>query len=202
MKNKFKLVSVLGMVSIFLLLAFKPLSEKQVIVIDAGHGGKDFGATSGEVMEKEIVANIANKIIELNKDENLEIVLLREEDNFVDLKTRVEKINSLKPNLVISLHVNNSRNINVNGVEAFVSKENKFYEESYKHAEGLINKVSNNNLAKRDVKEAPLFILKNSNCPAVNLELGFISNEKDREYITSKKGQTELAAQLVKYLTK
>ena len=163
---------------------------------------KTFGATSGEVMEKEIVANIANKIIELNKDENLEIVLLREEDNFVDLKTRVEKINSLKPNLVISLHVNNSRNVNVNGVEAFVSKENKFYEESYKHAEGLINKVSNENLAKRDVKEAPLFILKNSNCPAVNLELGFISNEKDREYITSKKGQTELAAQLVKYLTK
>jgi N-acetylmuramoyl-L-alanine amidase len=202
MKNKFKLVSILGIVSIFLLVAFKPLNEKKVIVIDAGHGGKDFGATAGEVMEKEIVDKIANKIKTLNKDENIEIVLLREGDNFLELKERVEKINSLNPNLVISLHLNMTKNESTNGVEAFVAKDSKFFDESFKHAEGLINEVSNNNLAKRSVKEASLFLLKNSNCPAVNLEVGFMSNPKEREYLISEKGQNEIASNVISYLKK
>jgi N-acetylmuramoyl-L-alanine amidase len=202
MKNKFKLVSIFGIASILLLLAYKPLNEKKVIVIDAGHGGKDFGATVGEVMEKKIVENLANKIKALNKDKNIEIVLLREEDNFLDLKERVDRINALKPNLVISLHVNNTKNEAVNGVGAFVSKENKFQEESHKHAEGLIEMVSNDNLAKRGVKEAPLFILANSNCPAVNLQVGFLSNTKEREYLTSEKGQNEIASNVISYLKK
>lgn len=158
MKNKFKLLLVLGMVTIFFLVAFKPLGEKKVIVIDAGHGGKDYGATSGEEMEKKIVANLANKIKALNTDKNIEIVLLRENDNFMDLNSRVEKINSFKPNLVISLHVNSTKNEEVNGIEAFVSKENMFYDASFKNAEGLINEVSNDNLSKRNVKEVRLYI--------------------------------------------
>lgn len=202
MKNRIKLLSVLGIVSIFLLVAFKPLNEKKVIVIDAGHGGKDFGATAGEVMEKEIVEKIAYKIKALNKDENIEIVLLREDDSFIDLKARVEKINSLKPNLVISLHVNNTKNETPNGVEAFVCKDNVFLEESKKHAEGLVNEVSNDNLVKRGVKEASLFILKSSNCPAVTLEVGFVSNVKNREYLISEKGQNEIASNVVKYINK
>ena len=202
MKNKFKLVSVLGVMSIFLMLAFKPLNDKKVFVIDAGHGGKDHGASAGEVLEKDIVEKIANRIKALNKDENIEIVLLRENDNFMELKTRVEKINSIKPNLLISLHVNNSKNIDVNGVEAFVSKENKFYEESSKHANGLLDEVSNGKLNKRKVKEASLYVLKESNCPAVNLELGFLSNENDKEYLLSESGQTEIATQIIKYFKK
>lgn len=200
MKVKSKLLSVLGIVSIFLLVAFKPLGEKKVIVIDAGHGGKDFGASVGEVLEKEIVEKIANKIKALNKNENIEIVLLREGDNFLELKERVDRINVLNPSLLISLHTNFVKLESTNGIEAFVSKDSKYYNESFNHAEGLLNEVSNNNLAKRDVKEASLFILKNSNCPAVNLELGFLSNPKEKEYLSSEKGQDEIAASVISYL--
>jgi N-acetylmuramoyl-L-alanine amidase len=83
-----------------------------------------------------------------------------------------------------------------------VSKDSKYYNESFKHAEGLINEVSNDNLAKRSVKEASLFILKNSNCPAVNLELGFLSNPKEKEYLSSENGQNEIAASVISYLEK
>ena len=200
MKVKSKLLSVLGIVSIFLLVAFKPLGEKKVIVIDAGHGGKDFGASVGEVLEKEIVEKIANKIKALNKNENIEIVLLREGDNFLELKERVDRINVLNPSLLISLHTNFVKLESTNGIEAFVSKDSKYYNESFKHAEGLINEVSNDNLAKRSVKEASLFLLKNSNCPAVNLEVGFMSNPKEREYLVSEKGQNEIAASVISYL--
>ena len=202
MKVKSKLLSVLGIVSIFLLVAFKPLGEKKVIVIDAGHGGKDFGASVGEVLEKEIVEKIANKIKALNENENIEIVLLREGDNFLELKERVDRINVLNPSLLISLHTNFVKLESTNGIEAFVSKDSKYYNESFNHAEGLLNEVSNNNLAKRDVKEASLFILKNSNCPAVNLELGFLSNPKEREYLISEKGQNEIASSVISYLKK
>lgn len=200
MKVKSKLLSVLGIVSIFLLVAFKPLGEKKVIVIDAGHGGKDFVASVGEVLEKEIVEKIANKIKALNKNENIEIVLLREGDNFLELKERVDRINVLNPSLLISLHTNFVKLESTNGIEAFVSKDSKYYNESFKHAEGLINEVSNDNLAKRSVKEASLFLLKNSNCPAVNLEVGFLSNPKEREYLISEKGQNEIAASVISYL--
>lgn len=202
MKVKSKLLSVLGIVSIFLLVAFKPLGEKKVIVIDAGHGGKDFGASVGEVLEKEIVEKIANKIKALNKNENIEIVLLREGDNFLELKERVDRINVLNPSLLISLHTNFVKLESTNGIEAFVSKDSKYYNESFKHAEGLINEVSNDNLVKRDVKEASLFLLKNSNCPAVNLEVGFLSNPKEREYLISEKGQNEIASSVISYLKK
>jgi N-acetylmuramoyl-L-alanine amidase len=202
MKNRFKLLSVLGMVSIFLLVAFKPLNDKKVIVIDAAHGGKDSGATVGDVSEKDIVDKIAIKIKELNKSENIEIILLRESDDFIGLKERVEKINKINPDLLISLHVNNTSNVTANGVEAYVSKENKFLEESFKYANGLLDEVSAGKLNKRKVTEAKLYVLEGSNCPAVNLQLGFLSNKKDKKYLISESGQTEIATYIIKYFSK
>jgi N-acetylmuramoyl-L-alanine amidase len=50
------------------------------------------------------------------------------------------------------------------------------------------------------VKDANLYIIKNSKCPAVLLEVGYLSNEKDKAYVTSEKGKNEIANGILKFL--
>ena len=195
-------LAVLGLLAIFLSFAFKPLPlrDKKTIVIDAGHGGKDFGAHIGVQQEKKIVENIANKINLLNGKNEIEIILLRKDDNFLELSERVSKINKINPSLVISLHVSSSQNLNENGVNAYVSKQNVFYEKSKENAKNLVDKISNKKLAKGEVKEADLFVLKNSKCPALLIEIGYLSNENDRTYLISENGQNEIANKIVEFI--
>jgi len=202
MKNKMKFLAVLGILTIFLSLAFKPLNDKKVIIIDAGHGGKDFGAQISGEFEKKIVENIANKISLLNGKGEVEIVLLRENDSFIELSERVTKINNINPSLLISLHINASKNIAENGVSAYVSKQNIFYEKSLESAKTLVEKISNEKLAKGEVKDANLFLIKNSKCPALLLEVGYLSNENDKTYITSENGQNEIAKKIFEFIKK
>lgn len=197
-------LAVLGLLTIFLSFAFKPLplSNKKTIVIDAGHGGKDSGAQIGIEQEKKIVENIANKINLLNGKDDIEIILLRKDDSFMELNERVSKINKINPSLVISLHVNASKNQNENGVNAYVSKQNVFYEKSKESAENLVDKISNEKLARGEVKDANYFVLKNSKCPALLVEIGYLSNENDRTYLISENGQNEIANKIIEFIKK
>ncbi|WJS95810.1 N-acetylmuramoyl-L-alanine amidase [Flavobacterium johnsoniae] len=199
MKTKIKFLVVLSLV-VFAFMAFKPV-DKKIVVIDAGHGGDDFGASLNGLQEKIIVETIAKKIKAQNKNENLEIVLLREGDHFMELSERVSIINNLKPDLVISLHVSVNPNNKTNGVQAFISSKKTFYDQSKEMAESMIDNIAaTGNLAKRRISEAPFYILKNSECPSMFLEMGFLSNENDRSYITSEKGQDEIATKILESL--
>lgn len=198
MKTKTKILGVLAVLGLFVIFAFKPLNDKKVIVIDAGHGGHDSGAMIDGFEEKAIVEKIGKKIKALNKDENVEIVLLRDGDHFMGLSERVSVINNLKPDLVVSLHVNANKDTEKSGLEVYVSNKNEqFKQVSTMKAEKLLSNISNQSLAKGEVKEAPFYIMKNSNCPAVLIELGYLSNDKDRNYITSENGQNELATKIL-----
>jgi N-acetylmuramoyl-L-alanine amidase len=198
MKTNIKISGILSAaLLLFCLFAFKPLEEKKVIVIDAGHGGDDLGAAMYGFQEKTISEAIAKKIKAFNKDSNLDIVLIRDSDISMDLHKRVSLINSLKPDLVISLHVNASKEAQANGVDAYISSKNEFYEKSKESAERIVNGISGDNLLRRRVNEAPFYILKNSNCAAITLLMGFLSNNKDREYLTSEAGQNEIAANIL-----
>lgn len=193
MKNKMNHFAILGVLAIVLSFAFKPLHHKKTIVIDAGHGGKDFGAQNETASEKKIVESIANKIYSLNDKNDIEIILLRKDDSFVELNKRISKINKIHPDLMISLHVNSSTNSNENGVIAYVSKQNEFYGKSKEEAQKLIDKIANDKIAKGEVKEANMSLIKNSKCPSVLLEIGYLSNENDKSYLTSENGQNEIA---------
>jgi N-acetylmuramoyl-L-alanine amidase len=199
MRTKIK-VLVVFCLAIFGFMAFKPL-DKKMVIIDAGHGGYDVGADIKGFEEKAITESVASKIKELNKNENVVIVLLRDGDTSMDLKERVFRINNLKPDLVISLHVSSTANEKPNGVGAYISSKKKFYDHSKEIAENIINKIAaTGNLSKRYVSEAPFYILKNADFPMVHLEMGFLSNEKDRSYITTEKGQTEIAEKILESL--
>lgn len=195
MKKKIR-ISLVLITALFGLFAFKPL-DKKIIVIDAGHGGDDFGATVNGLQEKTIVDNIAKKIKSQNKNENLEIVLLRDGDHEMELNKRVSIINTLNPSLVISLHINSSENFSKNGVEAYVSANPKYFDQSKANAEIVVDKVAGSYFSKGEVEKASFYILKNSNCPAMTLEIGYLSNINDRTYLATEKGQTEIADKIL-----
>lgn len=190
MKNIFKII---GLVFLTITLAFTS-SDKKIIVIDVSHGGYDNGISIGELNEKEITLNIAKKIKELNKNANVDIILTRDSDKFVSFNKRTKSINKVRPDFVISLHINSNEDKGQNGMEIFVSNKNKQKVKSEKLALDIYNSFDNRN---REINKADFYLLKNINYPITLVELGYLTNEKDREYLTSENGQLELATSLL-----
>ena len=193
MKSKVKILSFIGVLALTLSFTSNPTHEKKIIVIDAGHGGKDSGVHLDGFSEKVITEEIAKKIQLLNKDGNFQIVLLRDGDNFIDRNDRVTKANELKPDLLISIHVNITNDEAEKGAEVYVSNKNRFYKESSELAEKLINSLASTN----KVKEGNFNIIKDVKCPGLLLEVGYLSNIDDRAYITSDAGQNEIATKIL-----
>ena len=182
------LLSILG--SLLICLSFIPKAKK-IVVIDVSHGGMDRGSIHDNILEKDIVLSIANKVQELNRNGKIEIILTRQTDLFISLTDRVKFINSQTPSFLLSLHANFSGKRDVNGFELFV-KENFMTEESLQMATLLENQYPKE-IRKRNISAGNFHLLKNSNRPSALLELGFLSNANDRNYLLSDKGQWEIA---------
>lgn len=197
MKSKISFL-ILGGAFIFMFaFVLKPDVNQRTIVIDAGHGGDDVGATFDGKHEKDITENIAKYVSALNNEKDLKIILLREGDQSLSVKDRAVRINKIKPDLVLSIHLGAAMDPAMNGVNAQVSPKNAYYNQSKQVAKDLVDQISALPLAKGKVidTERP-YIIKTVNCPAVILDAGFISNEKDRKYISSENGQKEIAEKI------
>ncbi|MGB9696779.1 MAG: N-acetylmuramoyl-L-alanine amidase family protein [Ignavibacteria bacterium] len=100
-------------------------SKLDVIVIDAGHGGKDPGTIGiSDTREKDIVLAIANKLKQIisNNYKDIKIVMTRETDEFIELKERGIIANSNNGKLFISIHCNARKNVenDKSGFEIYV----------------------------------------------------------------------------------
>jgi len=182
---------IFGLLLLLFTYSFSHAGEK-IIVIDVSHGGKDDGFAIDGFKEKDLAFEIAMKIVALNKADDVKIILTREGDYFVSLKDRVEQINSLNPDYVISLHINSHEDVEVNGIEFFVSANNDFGEESKVLAQKIEDSLSNE-FASKGVKHANFYILKNVKTPITLIEMGFLTNPDDWKLLTSVEGQDKIA---------
>ena len=199
-----KAVTLLLVVTAVLSLAFtNPEPLRQInVVIDAGHGGNDFGMTIDAHTEKAIVEQITNKIRLLNRNENIVIHLTRTVDHTMTFDQRAAFINAIKPDLVLSLHVNGNKNADASGMEFYVSKENTAYARSHELAGLLDKKFSDANLfTSRGVKEAGFMLLRKSEAPTVLVEMGFLSNAMDRTVLTDESGQNRIAELILEFIS-
>ena len=198
LKRTFKSVIALALfAAIFTLSSFKDSKPQLVVVIDAGHGGHD----SGSLIEKDVVLQISNKLLRYS-DKKIKIIETRNSDKYLSLSERVDFINQQKPDLVISLHSNFSPDAELNGVEAFYFDKNDHHEKSYEFSKILLENQLNQFSDHGKVKIAGFYILKNVECPGVVLELGFISNEKDKAILTNDNHQETIAKSLHESLLK
>lgn len=199
-----KLIKPFALLTVGVCFAFalpKTGESKRInVVIDAAHGGKDFGAAHDAFTEKQITDAIASKISAMNTDKEVVLHFTREGDKFVDLNERVETINSIKPDLVLSLHVNYAKLEEASGMEFFVIKDGKNSAKSTMYATRLSDKFEDKGFKIRGVKTAPFYTLVKSEVPAVLVELGFLSNETDRSYLTNEDKQDQIAGIVAEFL--
>ncbi|MFY7844913.1 N-acetylmuramoyl-L-alanine amidase family protein [Chryseobacterium gambrini] len=167
-------------------LSFSPV-DKKLIIVDAGHGGNDMGANRYGIYEKDIVLNIGKEIQKFNNSQDqYEVILTRDNDTYSQLSDRTTLINKLNPEMVISLHVNSSPK------PESTEQGAELYTQNTEGSKKLADRISKKfNTLK--IEEKNLHILRESKAPTVLMELGYINNTKDREYLTSEKGQKEIA---------
>jgi N-acetylmuramoyl-L-alanine amidase len=204
MKKPTQLFLLLTAIISFAFVNPKPSEPRQInVVIDAAHGGNDFGAVSNTINEKQIVEQIANKIKSLNKNKNVVIHFTRNSDELLTLQERTQIINTTNPDLVLSLHVNSSPDTKKSGVEFFVAnKDLALYEKSNDLAIKLSSEFSKNStLTIGKISNAPFYILKNATAPTVLIELGYLSNEKDKKYLTNEKEQDKIAENILEFVS-
>ena len=156
------------------------------IVLDAGHGGKDVGASYKDIYEK----NINLKITQILKNEleknGAEVILIREGDYDLstpntrrrkrsDFDNRIKLINTSKADFYFSIHLNYFNNSIYKGAQVFYNKDFKENEILAKNIQKSLNK-------KRKVKllNNNLYMYNKLKIPGVLIECGFLSNPTDR----------------------
>jgi N-acetylmuramoyl-L-alanine amidase len=121
------LFSLFCLISLDLQAASDKVHTKSfVVVIDAGHGGKDSGAIGPSgIQEKDIVLAIARRLRDFIRAESgMKAVMVRNDDHFVDLKQRAEIAQKAQADLFISLHADAYEDGAVKGSTVFVLSEN------------------------------------------------------------------------------
>lgn len=194
MKN---LSKIFGLVAVLILVMSFASSNKKTIVIDVSHGGKDAGALVNGIEEKDIILDIAQRIQKLNTNQNTEIILTRDIDEFLSLSERTEKINEIKPDYVISLHANQVANENVNGIQIFLADNDQRFDKSGELAIKLLQSFTFSNV---EIKKGDFYILKNIDAPGALIELGFLSNAEDFQNLTTENGKQKLALSILNAL--
>ena len=245
MKTKYLLPFVLFTI-VLTFTSSKSLDNKQpsdtfIIIIDAGHGGKDSGTPGTKrykTAEKDIALDVSlalGKMI-INKMPYVKVIYTRTKDVYPTLKGRSKMANNKEADLFISIHCNaQPKGGSAYGSETFVlglhknaanlevaKRENSViflednYEENYKgfdpnSPESLIGLILSQEeyleqsielanyietefkvTAKRKsrgVKQAGLYVLAYTYMPSVLVELGFLTNKKEEDYLNSAKGK-------------
>ncbi|MGM0636218.1 MAG: N-acetylmuramoyl-L-alanine amidase [Bacteroidota bacterium] len=181
---------------VLLLLVSIPLSAQQnspLIIIDIAHSSIDQGTTANSDSERELLKGIAGEIESFNETSNLKFHLIGLND--MSLSERIQKLNSLQPQLVISLHINTAEDEGKSGTEIYYT-ENQFKEKSVNLAQIIERSINQTALPVNQIRKSGYKLLKEVQAPAIMVELGYISNASDRAYLKSKKGQQEIAKRL------
>jgi N-acetylmuramoyl-L-alanine amidase len=87
-----------------------PVTQARGIVIDAGHGGYDFGIAYGNLNEKDISLSLARDLGAVLSKKGKKVFLIRKADQYVSLSDRIHFVNQRSPDIFISLHASMSRN--------------------------------------------------------------------------------------------
>ena len=246
MKYKFLLSVLLVNLLPMALIAQTPTGyELKRVIIDAGHGGKDPGAI-GTGRHKDTEADVALSVSIKLRDyileyyDNVEVIMTRDEDKFIELRQRTKIANEAKADLFISIHCNTNGNTGARGTETYVigvtkeksnlevaKRENQVitleddYEEHYEgfdpsapetmvglsmmHQTYLNNSIEFADLVQkqftervgrknRGVKQAGYWVISYTMMPSVLIELGFISNHEEEDFLNSEKGQVYMAS--------
>lgn len=190
-------------------MAFSPWEDAHTLVIDAGHGGFDGGAsgTSGTT-EQHINLSVAKRTQALAGFLGIPTVMTRSdedalgyqpgrtirENKVADIKTREKIVNDTTDPIFISIHLNKFEDGKYWGAQVFYSKHNdesKLLGETMQQC--MIDGLNKEN--HREAKQAAdtIYLMKKLNCPAIVVECGFLSNPAEEQLLQKPEYHKRLA---------
>lgn len=212
MSRKIKRVFLAILLALVILIIMKGIlfpgfnfkSLEKVIVIDGGHGGKDPGTIgfSGNY-EKNINLEVSKKLKKKLKSNGYKVILTRDSDEYVDNLVRAKLANKKKARVFISIHGNAMENNNsTNGIQVLY----------YPNRESTIGDLNNNELAqimmkslingtgandKGIIEREDLIVLNQTKMPAIIIECGFLSNEKEEKLLLTDDYQNKMVDSII-----
>ena len=162
----------------------------KVIVVDAGHGGRDSGCKGGGLMEKNLTLAIAKYTAVELANLGATVLMTRKDDSYPTLDERSQLANRNRADLFISIHINSpGGNSPIGGTEIYYHMQDgiaKLLGECIMNGMQQTAKLPNLGVkSDRKLYRSGLAVLRNSKMTSVLVEVGFITNARDRGKMTS-----------------
>ncbi|MBL7220748.1 MAG: N-acetylmuramoyl-L-alanine amidase [Phycisphaerae bacterium] len=174
------------------------------VVIDAGHGGRDPGASYYGYREKDIVLDVALMVSEILRASGIDARMTRGTDTFIELNDRAALAREVGAKLFVSLHCDAAPNRRARGFTIYAPRDRMRQASSF--AAAMERSMLTTNMASRGIRAAGFRVLVRTKCPALLLEMGFLSNRYDARLLASKSYQRAVARAaadaVTAYLTK
>ena len=169
-----------------------PLENRRCVIIDAGHGGEDGGASTREgVLESNINLQIALRLNDLMQLLGIQTKMIRTQDISVytqgetiaakkvsDLKNRVKTVNETQNALLVSIHQNHYAQSQYSGAQVFYAQTQGSKDLAQQLQSALVSAV--NPGSKRMCKKSEgVYLMRNIQCTGILVECGFLSNPEE-----------------------
>lgn len=180
-------------------------NKELVVVIDPGHGGFDPGKIGvNKVLEKDINLSISFKLKELLEKDNIKVIMTREEDKGlyhandrdkkrIDMQRRVVIVNESNALIAVSIHQNSFSQESSRGAQVFYhqnSTKGKILAETIQEQLKETLQDGNHRIAKSN---ASYYMLRNTKCPLVIVECGFLTNWREAKLLKDDEYQQKIA---------
>jgi len=199
---------------------FGPSPGLKRIVLDAGHGGRDIGASNPAygLKEKELTLDVSRRLKKLLENAGFEVVMTRDSDVYIPLTQRPKMANRANGDLFLSIHFNAAGSASAVGFESFAltpqfQASSKFSKPSWRDNTAwkgneqdpwntLVSYHIQRSLVQRlggpdrGLKRARFLVLKHLDCPGVLVELGFVSHPSTAQKLRAAAFRQTLAQSL------
>ncbi|MEA3224653.1 MAG: N-acetylmuramoyl-L-alanine amidase, partial [Planctomycetota bacterium] len=162
------------------------------VVIDAGHGGKDPGATS--VLggyEKTINLTVASKVARILSQRGLKVRMTRSSDRFIELEERAGVANRLRADLFVSIHADSFPKSSRRGYTIYVARSAS--RSSFRAASTIGRSMSRTGLDTHGTQTANYKVLVGTRGPAILVEMGYLTNRREAALLKDPYFQNRLA---------
>ena len=165
-----------------------PRKTGGVVVIDPGHGGADTGTIGiGGIQESQVTLDISLQVAKFLRQKNIQVVMTRETDIYLDLQPRIDIANNWKGKdkvvAFVSIHGNaiNMTRPDVNGLESYYHPN--FGDALAKAIHSSI--LESGDIRDRGIRTAKFYVLRNSPSPSALIETGFLTGNEDASQLAN-----------------
>lgn len=172
-------------------------NQKHTVMLDAGHGHNDSGCYYKKLYEKDVTLKTAEQTKEYLEEMGFKVLMLRDKDVYYDVFKRAQMANAKKPDIFVSIHVDSEgadangdtvANGSCSGTSAFYTSRKTAKDQ--KLAKAVVDHVAQNTGERnRGAQEENAYIVNiNTTMPSTLVEIGFMSNKKDRALMSTDEG--------------